>query len=475
MICARTLLPLALTFALSCVPPQATPPPGSWEYIVDAPADGTREIGVEATFKGARTERLAIEASANAHVKGLAIRDGATWRPVSRQGDTWSEPACARECTLHYRIDLGDIAETCDGHVDCAMRVGAATLSPALAWLIHPSPKLDVPARLRVRTQNPAQFASGLRSAGAPLSFTFRSIELDEGSFTAFGPMRRARAEVKGGTLDLVFLGKGMKQNDDAIGEWIVDSAGLVTSFFGRFPVAHATVFVVPVPDTDDVVLGKVLSLAGASVAILVGADMPRTKTHDDWVLVHELFHLGFPSFRGEGRWLGEGLATYYEPILRARGGWLSEKQLWAFFAHEMHRGLPRKDATGAEPPLVQRDDIDGIYWGGALFALLADVALRKMDGPRAHSLDEVMRATLARDGDATHVWTVADVMRFADESTQTHVMTDLCRTHAMASTPIDLDALLASLGVELRASGEVVLHDDRPLSKVRKGIISTR
>ena len=47
---------------------------------------------------------------------------------------------------------------------------------------------------------------------------------------------------------------------------------------------------------------------------------------------MHELYHLGFPSFQGEGKWLDEGLATYYEPMIRARAGLRTETSLWDEF-----------------------------------------------------------------------------------------------------------------------------------------------
>ncbi len=458
---------LALVLCASCFAPRPSDlPTARWEYLVDAPASGTNVLKVEATFTGTRTERLAIDEGAARHVEGLELKDGATWRPISRRDGAWVEPSCARHCTLRYRLDLGAVADGCDGRIDCAVRVGAATLSPAMAWL-HPSPKLDVPVRVRFRAHG-ASFATGLRPLlGAPLTYSFRSTELDEGSFTAFGPMRRSQVEVARSSLDVIIVGdRRLAMSDADLRAWVGEGAAVVAGLYGHFPVARATVFVVPVRGENDVVFGKVLSLAGASVTVLVGEGMARASTHDDWVLVHELFHLGFPSFRGEGRWLGEGLATYYEPILRARAGWLSEAQLWTFFARELRRGVPRSGAEG----LTASDDIDTIYWGGALFALLADVALRQA----SHSLDEVMRVTLARGGDATRVWTVADVMRIGDETSQTTVLADLYTRHAVRAEPIDLEALLASLGVETppgEGGGVVTLRDDRPLAAVRRGI----
>jgi hypothetical protein len=278
--------------------------------------------------------------------------------------------------------------------------------------------------------------------------------------------MRHLRVDPPGGRIDVKVLGPPLAMSDGAIRTWVGDAAAAVADLFGRFPVDRTTLFVVPAPDASEVVFGKVLSLAGASVCVVVGDEMPESAIREDWVLVHELFHLGFPSFRGEGRWLGEGLATYYEPILRARAGWISEKDLWKQFALQMPRG---QGARGAAAGLIHREDLDSIYWGGALFALAADVAIRtQTEGKR--SLDDVLREALATGGDATHVWTVADVVKLGDDVTGTHVLRDMYARHAARGERIDLEGLLGELGVE-RQEGGVVLRDDRPASSIRAAI----
>jgi len=76
----------------------------------------------------------------------------------------------------------------------------------------------------------------------------------------------------------------------------------------------------------------------GAGVALTIGQHAPKRALDADWILVHELFHIGVPSFIGEGKWLDEGLATYYEPIIRARLGALTELEVWSEFARNMPR-----------------------------------------------------------------------------------------------------------------------------------------
>jgi hypothetical protein len=248
---------------------------------------------------------------------------------------------------------------------------------------------------------------------------------------------------------------------------WIEDGASCVARVFGRFP-ANATIFVLPVDGADQVVFGRVMSLAGASVVLLFGAQTRFENEHEDWVVVHELFHLGTPSFVGEGHWLEEGLATYYEPILRERAGWITEGELWAHFVREMPRGLRRQ---GEPLNIEERQDIDSTYWGGALFALLADVQIRRATSG-TKSLDDAVRAALARQGDATHTARVADFLRVGDAATGVHALSDVYARFAVRGEPAELEALWRSMGVV----GEGLpaargLDQDAPLAAVRRAI----
>jgi len=433
-------------------------------------------VVVEATFDNARTERLALAAESAKFVRDLEVKSNAGYKAVGKRGKEWIEPSCMRHCTVRYRIDLGELAAACGDEVDCARRVGDATLSPALAWLVHPVPKTDVPVKVRVKTPNAVQFSSGMHSIdGNPQLFGFRSYDLDEGSFTAFGPMRHYMIDVAGkgserGRIDVNIVGKTRYEMSDAsMKQWIEEAADVVTPLFGRFPVDRTTLYIVPAKGEDEVVFGKVLSLAGASVVLVVGDKMPASARHEDWVLVHELFHLGFPTFRGEGRWLGEGLATYYEPILRARAGWVNEAEIFRQFARNMLRGVPQR---GMNAGLAHRDDLDSIYWGGALFCFAADVKIRE-ETHNKKSLDDVIRAGLAKGGDATRVWTVAEVVKLGDAVTGTTVLSEMYDRHAQRGDRIDLDGLLASLGVDRTDEGSVDLDDTRPLAWVRRGIVN--
>jgi hypothetical protein len=345
-------------------------------------------------------------------------------------------------------------------------RVGEAFIGSAAIWMLRPEAMSGAVVRGTLQGGDPSRFATGLRRDPRG-GFTMRSRELGEASYTAFGELRPAHIDVPGGgTLDVVALGPPVAMGDAAAIAWVRDAAGCVARLYGRFP-AEATVFVLPVPGADEVVFGRVLSLAGGSVALLVGSDTPASAEHGDWVVVHELSHLGTVSFVGEGHWLEEGLATYYEPVLRERAGWMREEDLWKHFVSQMPRGVHKE---GEPPSLEERDDIDSTYWGGALFAFLTDVRIRTVSrGQR--SLDDVLRASLARLGDATHEATLADFVRVAGEATGNGAFGEVYSHFAMGGEAVDLDGIWRSLGVVAKPDGTVTLRDDAPLASVRRGI----
>lgn len=344
--------------APGCAPKLPPPPPARWEYTVDPPAHGSRELVVHAEFVGSGTDVLSIDGVAQRQLRDLEVNAGSGWYAPVAAGTSdnraWRDPSCRTRCAIRYQVDMGELAAACDDAVDCAARVGDATLSPALAWLLHPEPNGDADVVVRVRPPDPLQFMTGMTPRpDAPFTYGFRSPDLDEGAFTAMGPMRRSELSVRGAAVEVALLGEPMRMSDAQLFAWIGESAAAASSLYTRFPVSHAAVFVVPVPDEDEVAFGKVLSLSGASVALLVGAQMSAADTRKDWVLVHELFHLGFPSFRGEGRWLEEGLAVYYALVLRHRAGWMTEEELWAELATKLPRGSPAAKARASSTSAI--------------------------------------------------------------------------------------------------------------------------
>ncbi len=459
--------------ALSCAAPSQPralhAPTLAVRYVYKVDVSRAPVLAIEARFDPGGAPDLEIgEGLAGAVTRVSVVRTGGE-SIVSKDVGRWHIPECAGPCTVRYEVDLS----RAERGLDAVSRVGDSYLAPTYAWLLRPAPIMVGTFEVVATGAPPATGAWGnvsrvgeLRDLGEGRR-GFASSDFGEGSFMAFGQLRAHREAVLGGAVDVAVMDGPLAMGEAGASRWVTDAATCVAGLYGRFPVPQASVFVLPVKGADEPVFGKVLSLGGASVCVLTGEASRADRLHDDWILVHEMVHLGFPTFVGEGRWLGEGVATYYEPILRARMGWRDRDETWRGLAREFPRGLP------AGPPyaLEQRDGIDDIYWGGALFVMMADVRIRQATAGR-HSLDDVMRGVLAKGGDGEHVWRVESVMREGDAITGTHVLTELHARYAARGERVDLDAELRALGIA-RAGGDVVISDDGPLAWIRRAIVS--
>jgi hypothetical protein len=196
-----------------------------------------------------------------------------------------------------------------------------------------------------------------------------------------------------------------------------------------------------------------------------LGRATGEAELGDDWVLVHEMLHLGFPSLPRQHIWLAEGIATYVEPIARARAGNLTPEAVWRGLLRGAPHGLPGPSDEG----LDNTHTWGRTYWGGALFCLLADLEIRERTQNR-RSLDDALRAILERGGNITARWEISQVLDIADTATGLTVLRDLYQSMALRRQDIDLPRLWQRLGV--KQAGQAVLFDDAaPLAKVRRSI----
>ncbi len=373
------------------------------------------------------------------------------------------------DCTLRYTIDLEQVERSFEGVV----AVGpSAFVAPSPTWLLHPDPmprgtyEITVDgAKEPTSSFSDVPFTTGLRRTSAT-TYTLPTNDYYEGSFAAFGRVRHRAIHAAGAAIEIAIVSDTkLALGDDDVAKWVKEDAECVAQLYGRFPVARATVFIVPIEGAREVVFGKVLSLGGASVIALTGTRFDASDTHGDWVLVHEMTHLGFPTMGV--RWLTEGLATYYEPILRTRLGWVTPTSLWSALARSFPRGVP---PDGAELALDKRDSIDDVYWGGALFVFMADVGIRKATS-NAKSFDDVVRAVLDAGGDATVSWKLSQVTDVAKKVTGTNVVGELVERYAVHGERINLARELADLGVIRTGGRDSRLDENAPAAAIRRSI----
>lgn len=463
---------LLLWLCLACVGcgPAASAPlaQGSCRYDVELRDAQDFVLDVELECDGPEISGLRSTTSAAAPF--IEVRSGR--QALARDADLFRLETPTRRLRLSYQVRLGELARQ-QQDFDLALiaqgDAGRGLVSPAYTWLLEPDPlPAGLPVSVQVRVPEGAQFATGLSAlgAGAPAQtraqrFELVAQEIQVATYSAFGQLQVERLEFPPpiscrsaparacapGVLEVVTLpraGAAGAQQPTAVSEWIRRSAAAVAEFWGGFPVAHASLIVIPVADRDEVVFGKVLPASAPAIALLVGEQADTAALNRDWILVHELFHLGVPSFSGEGKWLDEGLATYYEPLIRARAGNRTELEVWAELARNLYKGVDAMGSTGLE----RTRDFSAVYWGGALVSLLADVEARRSSAGRV-GLEDGLREVLRRGGHASKVWPLSQVIRVVDGVLGKPVLGRLSERYGTRGAQVDLPGLLSRLGVD--------------------------
>jgi hypothetical protein len=468
LVAAPAPAPSTLSRASARSPGGTSPPRVVGDYTATwDPASGT--VSVEARFAADAGATFGVDRGAETFARDVemsADHDGAAWSPVTRDGRSFEAPACAPgPCRLRYRVALRDAARAIDD-LDVASEEGDVIEAPPSSWLLAPtSAPAGLGVRFRVTCPQGSTFVTGVfRSAVEPSAWDIAIDDLWTSPYTAFGPLRVRSLAVKGATLELA-IGPGQTAvSEELLTHWVEAAASAVSAYYGSFPMRSALVLLL-VARGSWVGTGRTLAGGGGTVLVRIGEGASAKAYADDWVLVHEMIHLSFPSLPRQHDWAEEGIATYAEPFARVRAGLLSEQDAWLGLAEGLPRGLPGKGDRGLDrTPTWGR-----IYWGGALFWFLADVEIRKRTHNR-FGLEHALRGILEAGGTNAARWPLASVLAAGDRATGVPVLRELHASMGTSPHPVDVPALLASLGVD--ASGGRVRFDDKaPLAAVRKAI----
>lgn len=434
----------------------------TWQYDVSLGIDGN--LAVDARFRGPVSGGLTVEAGVERFVDGLAIGEGTELRPASLR-DARLGSICVEECRVHYRFRLKEAAAAL-ADVDLALEAGPSLFAPPSTWLVHP---VSVPAgrryRFRVTVPDGLVFATGVRRAAtSPSAYEATTDSFEQSSFAAFGPLSIRR--IAEPAVDVV-IAPGLTLSDEAVVRWAKTEFDLVAGYVRRPPSDALSVFVLP--GTQAVTRGKTLGGGGSSIFLRVGTGVSEATLMDDWVLCHELIHVAFPSIDGGAPWFSEGLASYTEPVIRAGAGLVTKEKFWGDLVEGLPQGLPGRGDKGLET-----DDSWGrVYWGGALYFLLADLAVRERTS-ETRSLEDAVAAIVKDGGNVEAREPLRRILETGDRATGTPVLEELYDRFARAPGTVDLETLWSRLGVV--HDGKTVRFDDRaPAAALRDSVPAAR
>jgi hypothetical protein len=272
---------------------------------------------------------------------------------------------------------------------------------------------------------------------------------------------------IGGGLLCLSFSDAGSAGNRALLLPWITRSAQIVANFYGMFP-GQQVLLVVGSMDGSGVGGGRTTN-DPLRIRVRVGRSSSAADLAADWVLVHEMVHLALPEVGPHHDWLAEGLATYVEGVARAQAGNRSVQDVWAEARGQMPAGLPRPGEGGMD----ETESWGRTYWGGALFCLESDIAIRERTHDR-FGLQDALRAILRETGGYASERGIAGVLKIGDEATHTRVLQEFYERSRRTPRMTDLNDLWQRLGVPADPLHQP-FDDQAPLASIRKAITQAR
>jgi hypothetical protein len=274
--------------------------------------------------------------------------------------------------------------------------------------------------------------------------------------------------KVPGAKIDVTLPDGPMKLSRQELLGWVKASASTVAGYYGHFPVSHLTLRIRSNYGSG-IRHGVTYPKDGGLILISVGRDTDIAETKDDWVLVHEMIHLAFPSMDDDQHWIEEGISTYVEPVARARMGGMPVTEVWRSFVRDMPKGEPGPDDHG----LDKTHTWGRTYWGGALFCLVADVRIRERTKNRK-GLEDALRGINRAGGDISEDWEITKALSIGDKATGTTVLRSLYQDMRDKPAPVDLDQLWKKLGIELK-DGTVKFNDKAAEASIRIAITASQ
>ncbi len=359
---------------------------------------------------------------------------------------------------LRWRISLAQAAATAGDRV--AMRLDSGYLTNGSLWFWRDNERRSIRMEVIVPAGVSLSTPWRLRKTTPELTYSPTPTPAGWTSRIAVGRFSIERVSVPGTDLLLAVSGNFSSHQRSKFTDWIKESADSVAGVLGEFPQQDVQVLVVPIgPRNEAVPWAHVIRGGGSAVEFFVDETRPLEEFREGWVATHELSHLLLPLITRKDRWLSEGLASYYQNVLRARDGRLTEQQAWQRLNSGFERG--RRGTHG-----VMRE-----YWSGAAILLKADSRLRALtDGQQ--SLDTALADLHECCFEGTRSWKAREMFTELDRLTGLDVFSELLQEQLNDKNFPDVSTTYSMLGV-VPESGDIFLDAKAPWSRIRQDIMT--
>lgn len=290
----------------------------------------------------------------------------------------------------------------------------------------------------------------------------------------AVGKISTMEVQIAGATFRIAIIGSFTQQQIDTCMQWLNEAASSVSTVTGNFPQQNVQILLVGIGEQRQAMpWAQVMRGGGIAGHFFIDQNRPLNEFSSDWTPTHELSHMLLPFVSSNDRWLSEGLASYYQNVLRARDGRLSERAAW----QKLHEGFRRgvDDTHGQRLADVSRNMRENgaymrVYWSGAAIFMLADIQLRlETDGRQ--SLDSALAMLHECCMSQSKSWRARELFTKFDDLTGTSIFNELYDRYVLSGKFPDVFESYHDLGID-SSSKKIRLSQEARLAKIRSAIM---
>ena len=407
-------------------------------------------VAVRACFDGNAPEALVAESDgARFYLESMRIGE----RLIEPAGDKVILGATGINTCVDYQVKLQPSQTNVQAGGPETRRIGRNMLTSIGDWLWRPQEPgaaIELTFRLPSGVEVSAPWQRKTGSEGRPV-FLVGATPYNWPGIVAFGHFTPRDIEVPGAVLHVAVL-NAPEAMQAQLEKWIENTARNVTLLYGRFPVASLQVVVAPTPrGRGPVPWAYVARGGGPAVHLFINMARPAEDFERDWSLTHEMSHLFLPYVVSRDAWLYEGIPTYLQNVLMARGGAISVEQAW----QRMRSGFQSGERTAPELNLARANErvANGVYlrvyWAGAAMMLDADLRLREQTGGKQSLGGALEQLSYCCAAEARR-WSAQEIIARLDELTGTSIFGDLVRAQFESNGYPDYEAVFKRAGIKV-------------------------